>query len=182
MNILEICAEALNQIGEAYIPNPLIGDSDEDAKQITALLNQIGRDLASEDFKTLERTTTLNLVSGTVLYDLPADFGHFPHSGKTDDFAKYGNKIRFNDDSKTGDFDLKYYSKNFCISSDSTTERSAFETDNDFPIIDEELFLFGLKWQWKAAKGDEFAMELAMYDGAKNKALFRDSNAGVISL
>lgn len=74
-NLLEICTEALEDIGSMSIPAYLFGNTDDTAKQLIAIAKKVGRELARDhDFQQLLSIATVNTVASTASYALEADF------------------------------------------------------------------------------------------------------------
>lgn len=58
----------------------------------------------------------------------------------------------------------QYYSENWLTDSGGTTERSAFVTDNDLVIFDEEMFTMGVIWRLLKSLGQPYLEERTEYD------------------
>jgi len=57
-----------------------------------------------------------------------------------------------------------------------------FDHDDDLPILPEQLFILGLIWRWKSAKGLPYAEERENYDRALELAIANDKSARVLQL
>jgi hypothetical protein len=68
---------------------------------------------------------------------------------------------------------FEYMSNNWCRSS-SLVGQSAWAADTDTGILNEELMTLGVIWRFKSKKGLDYAEDMANYEIAVNKAIFKD--------
>lgn len=81
-------------------------------------------------------------------------------------FYKYrirGNRMLFNPVPPAGqDIAFEFITPNAVIAEDGT-EKAEFTADSDTFALDERLLKLGLRWKWKAEKGQDYAEELSAY-------------------
>lgn len=77
---------------------------------------------------------------------------------------------------------FEYVSKNWILSADLLTYRSAFTLDTDTLLLPEELLKMGLRWRWKKEHGLEYAEDFRDYEALVADALGRDGGKPVIHL
>lgn len=75
---------------------------------------------------------------------------------------------------------FEYVSKNWILSADGLTYRSAFVLDTDTLLLPEELLRMGLRWRWKKEHGLEYAEDFRDYEMQVADALGRDGGKPVI--
>jgi hypothetical protein len=68
---------------------------------------------------------------------------------------------------------FEYMSNNWCRSA-SLVGQSAWAADTDTGILNEELMTLGVIWRFKSKKGLDYAEDMANYEIAVNKAIFKD--------
>lgn len=66
-----------------------------------------------------------------------------------------------------------YYSKAFCTSSGGTAQTS-WQADSDLYLLDQDCFVLGLIWRFRAAKGLSYGQERQNYDMSVQRAMSRD--------
>lgn len=76
MTLLTIVQDALNEIGDTEVPESIVGNVNQTAKQCLALANRALREVARRtNWQPLSRTATITTVASQQEYDLPSDFG-----------------------------------------------------------------------------------------------------------
>jgi len=91
-----------------------------------------------------------------------------------DIWRRRGNSVLLAPTPTAGDtYAFEYISKNFCESAGGT-EQASWMADTDVARIDEELFTLGLVWKYKAAKGFDFTVDLAVFEGRVKELLAED--------
>lgn len=75
----------------------------------------------------------------------------------------------------------EYVTNQWCQSSGGTAQ-SAWAADTDTAILAERLFVLGLVWRFRQAKGLEYGEALETYEQEVQKAAGRAPGAGVLSL
>jgi hypothetical protein len=74
-NLLQICTRALDEISSIEVPTFIIGNPDDIAKQLYAMAQKVGEELARDyDWQELQRDGTVTTSDGEDLYNLPADY------------------------------------------------------------------------------------------------------------
>jgi len=73
-SLIEMCTEALNDIGSLVVPTYLFENEDDTAKQIISISKKTGRELARMKWQQLEKDAVITTAPGTGDYALPADF------------------------------------------------------------------------------------------------------------
>lgn len=76
---------------------------------------------------------------------------------------------------------MEYISTNWCQSA-ALVGQSAWAADTDLYVLDEDCFILGLKWRWKAAKGLDYSEERMTYEDAKGRAKGRAGGARTLPL
>lgn len=76
---------------------------------------------------------------------------------------------------------FEYVTNQWCQSSGGTAQ-SAWAADTDTAILAERLFVLGLVWRFRQAKGLEYGEALETYEQEVQKAAGRAPGAGVLSL
>lgn len=66
---------------------------------------------------------------------------------------------------------IEYYSKNWVLATDGTTEKEYFSVDSDTPKLSDELIELGIKWRFLRAKGFAYDEEKNAYEDAVELAL-----------
>jgi hypothetical protein len=69
----------------------------------------------------------------------------------------------------------QYYSKNWVLATDGSTEKSAFTADTDDVQFDEELFKMGVIWRILKSMGQPYAEEKAEFDQYLEVRLSQDA-------
>lgn len=216
MTLLTIAQTALREIGDFTVPSTIANNTDPTAVQLLALANRTGRTLANDfRWQVLLTTHSFTTVASTADYALPSDFGRFANLtfwDETNDTRMWGpvstsewqylqssglgGAAQFDKafriagsrfyiyptPSSTDTIAFQYYSKNWI------SGKSAFSTDADAALIDEDLITLGLKWRYLQAKGDAFENEKMEYferleslqaaDGARDAIRFGVSMVG----
>lgn len=72
---------------------------------------------------------------------------------------------------------FSYVSNAFCASA-AGVPQSAWASDADQPILRADLFILGLKWRWRDAKGFDATVARQDYERAVRLALARDKGGG----
>lgn len=75
---------------------------------------------------------------------------------------------------------FEYISKNWILSADGLTYKSAFTLDSDTLLLPEELLRMGLRWRWKKEQGLEYAEDFRDYETQVADALGRDGGKQVL--
>lgn len=76
--------------------------------------------------------------------------------------------------STTGDtLVFEYFSNAWCQSA-AAAAQSAWASDGDYYSLDDDAFILGIKWRFKAAKGLDYAQEKQDYDRQCERVLARD--------
>lgn len=157
--------------------------------------------------KNATATQTSDLTIGKLAYPMPSDFEYFvqktfwdnqfkwsligPISAQEKQILRYGvvasgprNKfyIRSNkmwlDPMPASEFIIAYdyYSNNWCQSSGGTTQQY-WQADTDTYLLDEDCFVQGLKWRFKAAKGLDYDQEYNDYMDDCERVMSRDGGS-----
>jgi hypothetical protein len=76
MTVLSVAQDVLAEIGEFEIPGSFVGNSSATAKQVLAIANRVGNEVAreKEDWSWLLTSYTFTTTNGTANYDLPSDY------------------------------------------------------------------------------------------------------------
>jgi hypothetical protein len=93
-----------------------------------------------------------------------------------DTFRQRGNDILMIPTPPAGDtYAYEYVSKNWCTSAAGTAQ-PAWLADSDTAKLDEELFILGLVWRFRQAKGFDYAEAFRTYETQVAQALARDGD------
>lgn len=85
MALIDICTNALREIGGVEVPSSFFGSGNPTARQCLALVQRGGNDLERANrFTSLIATYTFTTVAGTAQYDLPSDFRAFANMSQWD--------------------------------------------------------------------------------------------------
>ncbi|MGI9345509.1 MAG: hypothetical protein ACR2PW_04510 [Gammaproteobacteria bacterium] len=75
MTLLSICQDVLEEVGNFDVPDTIIGNTNDTAKQILALANREGRLLSRRaDWEEMQTEHTFTTVASTETYSPPSDF------------------------------------------------------------------------------------------------------------
>lgn len=97
-------------------------------------------------------------------------------------FRLYGGQMQIDPIPSSADtLVFEYVSKNWCASA-SGTPQSTFMADTDVPIINDDLFVLGLKWRTLAARGFNYAEEKAAYMEARDRNIAQANMGGPLDL
>lgn len=90
-------------------------------------------------------------------------------------FRVIGNKFYLHPaPSVTGDtLVFEYYSNAWC-QSNAAVAQSTWTADTDYYSLDDDAFILGLKWRYKAAKGLDYAQEKRDYDVVCDRLVARN--------
>jgi hypothetical protein len=77
----------------------------------------------------------------------------------------------------SGDVMKYFYVSNLIVKSGTTPDQTAFLADTDSFVLDERLLDLCLRYNWKKAKGFDYAAELQDYEEALSRAQFKDTGA-----
>jgi hypothetical protein len=80
------------------------------------------------------------------------------------------------------DLMFEYHSRCWLTSVDGVTYRTAWASDDDVALLDEDLMTAGLVWRWKQAKGLEYAEDFAKYERRVADAMCRDVPSAVVDM
>src|SRR5581483_1098418 len=59
---------------------------------------------------------------------------------------------------------FEYKTENWVSNANGDLFRRLFSADDDFPLLDSDIFMTGLSWRWKKAKGLAYAEDFASYE------------------
>lgn len=95
-----------------------------------------------------------------------------------------GNKIElYPTPTETGrTISFYYISKCAVLNFNNVDCTEQFENDTDTILLDEECFILGLMWRWKAVQGLDFSVEKSEYDARMETVIARDNGMRQISL
>ena len=182
LNVVHIAAQAYSEMGYPA-PSQVAGGNTSDGPQILALLNREGRELAKKPWPALRGEQLITLIPGQEAYSFPIDISCYRPSTSWDrstfwrtlgplsdrewqairsGIAVAAPRLRWRLMNGQLHFDpvpsaadtiaLQYVRNAWCTASDGTPQ-NAFVSDTDIPLIDDDLFVLGLKWRTLAARG-----------------------------
>jgi hypothetical protein len=76
---------------------------------------------------------------------------------------------------------FEWYSKNWCSSAGGTGQ-SAWASDTDLGVLEEDVMKLGILWRWKAAQGLDYAEDFQTYQLRVQNAASRDGAKGRLKL
>lgn len=76
---------------------------------------------------------------------------------------------------------FEYYSNGW-VTTPAVTYRDSWSTDGDTTRLPDDLFVLGLMWRYKRAKGLDYAEEFKTYEDAVQRELARDAMAPILNL
>ena len=201
------CAELM-----IHEPNHVIGNPDQQTKQMLALLQRLGTDLSRQHnwqglVKTHEFTTSDNQFS----YPLPIDWlsqipqtewdktNRWPLNGPATDqqwqvyksaLIGQGPRTRFRISGNAVEVDPVYpgydisffYISKNWIASQEGFGKAKFTSDTDSTIFPDSLLITGLKTAWKSAKGLDGTFDLAEFRVMLDTIKAQDKSAPKLSL
>ena len=186
MSLLTICQNVARSVGIA-VPTSVVGNTSRNTTVLLSLANEVGEELSRRvDWGELTKTVTLT-GDGTNLKHPLASFSRIsrgaavngdggivrpltrsewgtliPASGVPRYFLLEGDNITFWPYMGSGDtVSLTYQSINWCDNG-----KAVFASDDDAPLMNEELFAKGLEVRWRRTQGMEYADQEAEFEGA----------------
>lgn len=74
------------------------------------------------------------------------------------------------------------YISSYWAKSSANQAKAQFTSDDDGTYLDEELLILDLKWRWLAAKGLDYAEDMATAEREISKALGEDGGSGMLDI
>lgn len=211
MSLLTIVNSVCDRVG---IPRPttVVGNTDPGARQLLALSNEEGQDLASRHrwnvlirectFTTVANPNDLVVVATGFDYILPDTVWDRTRdrqvpamtpeqwqayqangiSGPTMKFRIQDASFYLLPDPGAGYSIAFEYVTKNWNQTTGAVEQDAWADDTDTGILDEKLMALGLLWRWKRAKGMEYGEDFNSYERRVANAISRDGAAPHISL
>jgi hypothetical protein len=210
MSLLTVCQSAVKASGFA-VPSTIIGNSDNTAAMLLALVNKAGKQRAKYPWQALQMEYTFNLVNGTASYAFPSDLGFFENETFWDrtqywnlrgslspqDWQIYKSGIQsttprqrfriwkgliyIDPTPTTTDTVVIEY-----VSSKWVTDGGSFFTsytsDTQTAVIDEDLLELDLTWRFLERKGLAYAEARDEADHFCEKLLARDTPKQTINM
>ena len=192
--LLTMCTEVMNELGSIETPDYLFTNTNDTAKQLIAIAKRVGRELVRlHPWQELIQTATVTTVADTDNYALESDYdravpitnwdstenkrvyhvGAVEYAeivnapivpGITHYYRIKGNRVYVKPTpDSVWSFNYEYISKNYCESSGGT-DQSEWAADSDVPLLDEELFIAGIRFYFYRDNGLDYANAEAEYD------------------
>lgn len=210
MTILEILNDVLSQSG--FLERGAFANSTNvDDKQMFAIANRVSYEIVNfYTWTELRQEHDIDLVDGTLRYDLPSDFRDFiPDScweedgsrqaefpvpdarwfmykfssfsdGGTLRMRKYGNELEVHDPSTGDSFSFEYISKN-AIEDAASTAKERFTVDTDTWLLDDQLLTLGVQAHWQQTKlMPSYREHMQNYFNKMNEAIGRSTGGRTI--
>lgn len=219
MTVLTIIQDLTRTIGLAE-PTTVIGNEDEQVRQLLGLSNEEGKYLSRRfAWEVLLKEGTFTTVAQEVQTTIAAatggefsDYGLYvpdtmwnrtsnwkvfgPYNpqqwqalkasgvetGVHNSFRIRGGSILFYPDPTAGESIYFEYISKFWCESEAGQEQEAWENDDDFCLLDEELIKLGTKWRFLRAKGLSYGEEFNEYEMAVAKIAAHDGARSIIDL
>lgn len=188
MTLKEMLNQILSEAGFDEL-NEFFGSTRSEAKQLIALSNRELAKLERDDWQVLKKTHTVTMTTATT-YTFPSDYERFvydtawgnnqPVDFPVDDAVWThltgrgitagvqhrmridGNRLEILDPVDGDTITIEYIS-NAPIVSASFTSRERFEADNDILLLDDDLFMLGVKWRFLKSRGLEWQADYQEY-------------------
>jgi hypothetical protein len=186
MSLLSICQDVCKDAGFA-VPSQIIGNTDETALQLLALINKSGKLLARKPWQVLSDEHTFSTVIGTPDYARPANFGFYENDTAWDrnnywkmrgslspqEWQRYKSGIQstmprqrfrikknriYIDPTPTAAVALVLeYFINTWVTDGSSNYFTSFSADTQTSLIDETILQLDLFWRFLHRKGLAYA-------------------------
>lgn len=106
-----------------------------------------------------------------------------PNAGPFYKYRIVRGRLLFNPPAAAGHTCAFEYASKYCILTvDGTTYKGYPTADTDNFLLDDTLFLAGLRWKWKYEKGLDYAEEFRRYEELVNNAKGRDGTKPALSM
>ena len=186
MDVIDI-AKAVAPSIAIQAPSVVVTSSDPNAVKLLQMMHETGKEIARRaDWGALEKTTTITGTGANVAHSLPSDFARlsmgnavFSASGPIrgslsrdewlsvtpkEDTPRYfrltGTSISFYPYlANAATATVSYQSKNWVSGGGEI-----FTSDDQTPLVPDELMVRGTIWRWKRSEGQDFADYLAEYE------------------
>jgi hypothetical protein len=203
MALLNIIRNAADRLGLPR-PSAVVSSTDPNAVALLAMAQEEGKTLARRhEWQVLQSEHTFPTVISTSSYSLPTDFDRILKEtvfNRTSRRRMMGDltpaqwqetqaslvtmvnpafRIRGGlflispTPSAVETIAYEYITKNWC-QSEASVGQAAWVADTDTGILDEELMALGIIWRYRAAKGLDYAEDMANYELQVNNAILRD--------
>ena len=203
MSLLSIVQSASDRLG-LIRPTTVITASDENARVMLGMAQEEGKALYDRHtWQVLQTEYTFPTVASTASYVLPTDFDQLlkdtvfnrtrrrrmvgdlsPEQWQETQaslvtmvnpaFRIRGSLFYISPTPNSAEtVAYEYMSKNWC-QSNAAVGQSAWAADTDTGILNEELMTLGIVWRFKSKKGLDYAEDMANYEIALAKAIFKD--------
>lgn len=207
MTLKELLNQTLAEVGFGEY-TAFFSSSRPDALQVLALAKRELNDLSKKPWQALIETHSLTMDTSTE-YDLPADFRQFvPDTAFTEsyaaefptsaeDWAYYdaknlttginlrirlmGDKIHMSNPEDGQALRIEYIS-NYPVAGAGGTRKQRFTADDDSIVLNDDLFMLGVNWRFRRAKGMEWQSYFADYQQMKRRELATDKNSRTLNM
>lgn len=204
MTVLTAIQGASLSLGLAY-PSVVFSSTEKTWRQMQDTANECAIQIAqSYDWQRLKKTATFTGDDVVTAFSLPNDYDRmvkdaniwgpsmaFYLAQQVVDFnqwleyltytpeswvprwALFGNQINILPPPALGEVYTYGYISNWIVNSTATQ----FTSDADTFVLDERLLKLSIIWNWKKSQGDDYSAELAEYNEAMNRAIFKDTGS-----
>lgn len=180
-----------------------------DAKQMVGLAQREINDLSKHDWQALIETEEVAMTAATE-YSLPADFRHFVgdtafsatrramfpttpekwayydardiNSGIMLRVRLISGALHIQNPNNGGTLRLEYVSNYPVLASDGTTRKQRFSADSDTIVLNDDLFMLGVLWRFRRAKGMDWQPLLGEYNQMKRREMGTDKGSRTVSM
>lgn len=210
-SLLEIVQAVCNEL-MIDEPSFVIGNTSPQIRQLLALLNRLGTDIARQhNWQRLVREHEFTTIDGQALYALPQDWmkqieqtewdrtSHWPLVGPATDqqwqvyksgVISQGPRIRFRIANGSvevfpaiGGYNISFfYISKYWIESQEGQTKGKYTQDSDVSIYPDSLLITGLKTLWKAAKGLDGTFDAGEFRSMLEMCKAQDRSAPKLSL
>ena len=181
MDLKDILNNVLGQSGFLQ-RSSFTSSGDPDDVQMVAIANRAAIEIANYyNWSELRTASTINLITGTTLYDLPSDFkdmvpgslweldGERPveyavpdgrwymykfstwSDGGTIRVRRYGSQLEVHDPETDSGFQFEYVSK-YAVRATAGTPKEFFTLDTDTWALDDQVLVLGIQAHWMQTK------------------------------
>ena len=77
---------------------------------------------------------------------------------------------------------FEFVSKNWCENSAGSTQYAEWNADTDVPLLNDNVFILGVIWRWKASKELDYSEAYNMWFEARERAAARDGAKRKLSI
>jgi hypothetical protein len=209
MSVLDIAKDVALKVGLAQ-PDTFFGNSEPEIIELRSTFKTVARAIIDEyDWQILREIATITGNGALTSFPFPTDYGRMlkkaaiwpsdmqsrplEHITDSDVWLRdevatfiplypqwtiYGGKIRIRPTLANGVTAKYFYMKRYV----TVDAKTAFNSDADVFIIDENLLFWGVVVQWKTDKGIPYSEDLASYNAALDILVGADKGSKILTV